>query len=315
MCEGTSETRNDIGSYEKIDYERQNRIYLIKLLAGITILLAAFLVLISFITGVLGFDLEGGTILGIAGIILIILITPVIFPTFRMWFSNYRKTGSIFFRNMVIGFGVLYCNCFFQAILPILMDRLDEAQIIIVFFSLMSILIIGMVVLFKCVMDLKGMKREGVMTHLATLQIVVSAEREVEDYQDGYSSRPFETDFGEYDSRAMKGFCIALLKRLMIWDFELGEDGVRIIFTPAPKGFRFPVFQKVKSYLYIPADGKTRVFVTSQDYEYLKLPLSYHLLCRRLVEKMRESYELFAAGDEAAALRVFKVVKDGKVNE
>jgi len=81
-----------------------------------------------------------------------------------------------------------------------------------------------------------------------------------------------------------------------------------ILFFPASEQWKLSLNNK-RSFIKINHDGTAVVFITPEDYKFLKVPISYHLLCEKVAERFKESYELFEQGDNAGALAVFKVEK------
>ncbi|MCK4614371.1 MAG: hypothetical protein KAU14_06180 [Thermoplasmata archaeon] len=139
--------------------------------------------------------------------------------------------------------------------------------------------------------------------------ILASAERQTDEYMNGYSQRPVNTMFLQYGEDEMLQFIRFLLKYVLIWDFKREGKSITLFFRPSA---RWKLSLKIpKSYIKIYSDGKTEVYITPEDYDFLKVPISYHLLCQKVAERIKESYELFEQGNEAGALGVFRVEKKG----
>jgi len=49
-----------------------------------------------------------------------------------------------------------------------------------------------------------------------------------------------------------------------------------------------------------------QVRLSGSDYEFLGLPASYHLLCRKIAERLRTSHQHFVRGDREKALDAMK---------
>ncbi len=143
-------------------------------------------------------------------------------------------------------------------------------------------------------------------------RILASAERETEEYLDGYSSRPAKVDFPKTKKRMIRRFAIRLMRHYLVHDFTKEKGSFKILFPVSAKaGFSLRRFRGPFSWLRIGKDGKAQVYITPEDYQFLEVPISYHLLCEKVAERMAESYQLFAQGDKKAALEVFKVEKKG----
>ena len=139
--------------------------------------------------------------------------------------------------------------------------------------------------------------------------VIASAEMETDEYMNGYSQRPVDARFQEYDQDTMRRFAGFLLKYVLIWNIKEEERSFTLQFPPL-QTFR-AIMKMSQSHIKIYNDGRAEVFITPEEYDFMKVPISYHLLCEKVIEKMGESYAQFAKGDESAALRVFDMGKGG----
>jgi len=166
-------------------------------------------------------------------------------------------------------------------------------------------------------------------------KILASAERDTNEYLDGYSPRPVELEFDGKDKSQLFGFARFLLRHELIIFVREETDSMILFFPvssdkdsffrmrkPTGSGWRlFPLagwgswlgfmmyFKLDPSYIRFFLDGRAEVYVTRQDYDFLKAPISYHLFCQKLVERMKEAYDTFVQGDEKGTLEVFRVEK------
>ena len=110
------------------------------------------------------------------------------------------------------------------------------------------------------------------------------------------------------DSREeLDSFVQFLLKHLLVCHRKRDDSAQTLYLLPSPNA-RIKAFAPPdKSWIKLSYKGGAEVFVTPEDYGFLEVPISYHLLCEKLVGRLRESYQLFAEGDEKAALEVFRV--------
>lgn len=132
---------------------------------------------------------------------------------------------------------------------------------------------------------------------------IASAERETNEYLNGYSQRPVTVKFMKYNRENMKRFTSFLLRYIVIWDRRAEGQTVTLFFRPAMSFLP----RLKKSYIKLHRDGTAEVYITKEDYDYLKTPISYHLLCRNVARRIKRAYKLFVDGDEKGALEVFRV--------
>ncbi len=135
--------------------------------------------------------------------------------------------------------------------------------------------------------------------------LLATAEQDTDEYMNGYSPRPAGLEFGSFKNETMKRFTRLLLRYELLWGRVKEPDGFTLYLRPAMDFSLIPPLKK--SYVTLHKDGKAEVFITQHDYDYLKVPISYHLLCEKVALRLRKSYELFAEGNEKAALEVFRV--------
>jgi len=145
-------------------------------------------------------------------------------------------------------------------------------------------------------------------------QVIASAERETDEYLDGYSDRPYNTKISEYtrttseiDVESFSQYARFLMKHLVIYDYFTGEKSIKLVFPRAVKMFFW--WKPEQSWMKIRKDGRVTVYITPNDYNFLKVPLSYHLLCDKTWERIWSAYELFQMGKKKEALEVFRVEK------
>jgi len=137
--------------------------------------------------------------------------------------------------------------------------------------------------------------------------IIASAERVTEEYMNGYSQRPLSAKFPLIEKWVLNDFAKFLMKYDLIWNLKDDPDALTLFF-PGRTRFTFS-FNATKSYCKIFTQGKAEVYITPEDYNFLNVPISYHVLCENVVGRIRKSYESFAKGDVAGALEVFRVEK------
>jgi len=152
-------------------------------------------------------------------------------------------------------------------------------------------------------------------------QVIASAERETDEYLDGYSDRPYNTTISNYETNApgidIESFALYarfLMKHLVIYDYFAGEKSIKLEFPRAIKVF---FLQKPEqSWMNVRKDGRVTIYITPSDYEFLKVPISHHLLCEKTWERIWSAYELFQIGKKKEALEVFRVerVKNTKMD-
>lgn len=164
-------------------------------------------------------------------------------------------------------------------------------------------------------------------------RVLASAERNTDEYLDGYSPRPVEFDFVRKNRRQLLSFGRFLLRHELVI-FIRGEKDSLVLFFPVSSdqdsffrmrkptgsgwrllplgdwGSRFGFmmyFKQDPSYIRFFWNGRVEVYVTRQDYDFLKVPISYHLFCRKVAERVSDAYRLFIKGDELGALELFRV--------
>ena len=135
--------------------------------------------------------------------------------------------------------------------------------------------------------------------------LLATAERDTDEYMNGYSPRPASLEFGSFQQETMRRYSRLLLRYMVIWGRKTEVGSITLYLRPAMDFSLFPPLKK--SYVRLHRDGKAQVFITQHDYDYLKVPISYHLLCEKVVQRLRESYQLFAEGEVERALEVFRV--------
>ena len=143
-------------------------------------------------------------------------------------------------------------------------------------------------------------------------RIIASAERDTEEYLDGYSQRPVELEFPGTKKSTLRDFAAHLMRHYLVHDYLDQQEGFKFLFPPSARTdivFKTPA-GGLSSWLRVQRGGRAQVFITPEDYQFLEAPLSYHLLCKALGERMAESYLLFAQGEEERALEVFRVEKE-----
>lgn len=144
-------------------------------------------------------------------------------------------------------------------------------------------------------------------------RVIASAERSTDEYLDGYSERPVVTEFPSILQDEMGTFhdyiCF-LFTYVLVWDVEYDDDNVKLLFPPSYRNSFFP--PKTFSYIKIHYEGNAEVFITPEDYHYLNIPISYHLLCSEVAKNMERSYEYFSEGRKRDARDVF-ALKDAVI--
>jgi len=143
-------------------------------------------------------------------------------------------------------------------------------------------------------------------------RVIASAERRTSGYLNGYSARPKSIDFIKIENQEMRRFSRFLLKNMLVWNI-VGNSDSFILYFPQNERMIFS-FKKSLSYMRIFFDGKAEVFIIPEDYNYLKVPISYSVLCDKVAERISKSYELFSRGKKKQALEVFRIEKIKKKN-
>lgn len=137
--------------------------------------------------------------------------------------------------------------------------------------------------------------------------IIASAERVTMGYMNGYSPRPVESKFPEFERIQMKQFITFLLDNVLIWKVEEKEEAITMLFPPRGWARLLISFWKTSSTITIHKSGRAEVFICPQDYKYLNVPISHHELAANVVRKMVESYKLLSQGKREKALKVFTI--------
>ena len=138
-------------------------------------------------------------------------------------------------------------------------------------------------------------------------QAIASAEQEIEEYLDGYSDRPFESERSVINTNTFGGYARFLMRYLIIHDYFIKEDVIILQFPPPIR----TVFSRKKrsSWMKVRMDGRTSIYISPKDYGFLGVPISYHLLCEKTLNRIWTGYDLFLAGEKDKALKVFNVDK------
>ena len=320
--------------YQKVDFKgkvmRGYGGYLLSIIAFLAILLIIVWVLINKVFHTIHHDF----LLSDMGFRLILTLAAGIPLIFFVWvgsreFRRFLKSGSakifidfslsllfialfsiiIFPYWMIELFGIDYFMDFIDLIWPVL-----SIICMIPFFDI----IITAGILYSCWAYSKG-SLLGLYP-----QVIASAERETDEYLDGYSDRPFEmrpsVDDGgtagierripEVDLPHFRTFARFLMKHQVIYDYFTGDKSIKLVFPRAIKMF---FLQKPEqSWMRVKADGRVTIYITPADYDFLKVPISYHLLCEKTWERIWSSYQLFQEGKKKSALDIFTIEKVGK---
>lgn len=133
--------------------------------------------------------------------------------------------------------------------------------------------------------------------------------KDTNEFLDGYSERPFSFHLDVGDPRTFESFIRLLMHNLLILDYIV-EDGpmMKVFFFPTSLFKRAKIlFSASDSYFTVdPGNGQGTVHLSRKDYQFLKAPISYHLLCENILKRISISYEYYVKGDEKEALDVFR---------
>ncbi len=164
-------------------------------------------------------------------------------------------------------------------------------------------------------------------------RVLASAEQETNEFLDGYSPRPVELEFGERSREELLKFAGFLLRYELLSFVREEEDSLVLFFPessdrksslklrkPVGPGWRLlplgdwgaalgfmSYFKLDPSYMRVHFTGKAEIFITPGDYDFLEVPVSYHLFCEKLADCLQKAYRLFEKGDERSALGMFKI--------
>ena len=231
-------------------------------------------------------------------LMMIIILVFYLFITVLFWYKFFKHKNSPFLMwslGMTISFMILV---FYYSITqdPINESHWKSSYVIILFFSLPA----------SFFFMIFGIYRFMRLSPLSIYpRIIVSAERGTDEYLNGYSRRPISAEFSDYDKKTMKKYTDFLMHHMLLWDAKRNDDRLTL-FLPVCGNWTSSLIRK-KSYVTILNDGKTQAFITPEDYSFLKVPISYHLLCENIVERIWSSYELFVRGKKNEAIQVFNV--------
>jgi len=145
-------------------------------------------------------------------------------------------------------------------------------------------------------------------------QVIASAERGTNEYLDGYSTRPVEAVLPGVRMGKFLRFSRFLMRNYLVFDYEESGNEIQLFF-PMSMRLQATLFPKndMLSWIKLKDGGKATVYITPEDYDFLEVPISYHLLCQKVAERLSEAYSRFVEGDEKGALGVFKVKKQETV--
>jgi len=220
-------------------------------------------------------------------------------------FWRFLKSGA---PNLLIEFSlsVAFAWLTFCIILMINVGTDDEDTIL---FSLVSITIL---LAFIQIIAPAGIVYVIYLHNIGNLmgiypQVIASAERATDEYLDGYSERPYSTKLDEYNIREFLPYIRFLMRHILIYDYVIDNGELKLIFPKSARIWR--PFDKNLSWMRVKDDGTVTVFITPKDYNFMKVPISYHLLCEKVVERIAQGYDLFAQGKKKSVLEVFRVEK------
>ena len=152
------------------------------------------------------------------------------------------------------------------------------------------------------------MLREG--PNFVIPNLIIIAEQESDEYQDGYSPRPTTFDFPKASKQHLMRFGMFLAKHDVFWEIVENYDSVRMYFF-------WDFFKELlnrpsiehRSYIELSTAGEAEIFIQPNLYEFLKRPVSYHLLCEHVIERIILAFELFQKRKKRSALKVFLIEK------
>ena len=246
----------------------------------------AFLVVSVMLTLVLGF-------------IIMIMLAVMSY----LW-KHYRKSGApvSLFGLAAMGTGVVTLILLLIALFNIENDLGDTIfsyiPILIVIEFLISIP--GLLFRFQRV-------REGDLFGIYP-QVIASAERETNEYLDGYSARPVETVLPGVRRGEFQRFARFLMRNYLVFDYEKRGDELQLFF-PMSMRVQATIIPKndMLSWMKLKKGGRATVYITPEDYDFLGVPISYHLLCRKVAERVGDAYDIFVEGNEKGALEAFRL--------
>ena len=157
-------------------------------------------------------------------------------------------------------------------------------------------------------------------------------------FQDGYSDRPWSMKIAVPQPERFREFAEMLMHNLVILDYteERGvkknggakenggvkkDEGVKenvkekeiggrlkLFFFPMNLMDRIRVqFSRNDSFLIVdPAIGQATIHFPAKEYNAIYAPVSYHLLCEKIVSRIMTSYGFYLKDDEEEALNVFR---------
>ena len=111
-------------------------------------------------------------------------------------------------------------------------------------------------------------------------QVIASAERETNEYLDGYSARPVEAVLPGVRMGEFLRFARFLMRNYLVFDYEERGDEIQLFF---PMSMRVQAKllpdRDMLSWIKLKEGGRATVYMTPEDYDFLGVPISYHLLC------------------------------------
>ena len=135
--------------------------------------------------------------------------------------------------------------------------------------------------------------------------IIAAAEQNTDEYMNGYSPRPAQYKFPEFHRKRMLALARFLRQNLLLNGIREDEESITL-FIPSSHWWR-PFFWGERSYIRLFTEGKVELFVAAEDYNYLKVPISYHLLSQEMAKRLWKAYLYFEKDKRREALSQFRV--------
>ncbi|MCK4614684.1 MAG: hypothetical protein KAU14_07765, partial [Thermoplasmata archaeon] len=232
---------------------------------------------------------------------ILLFLIPVLRFGFILSVNRYKKLGDPFERY----FSLVFAISLSLLVLLIIWLAVIDTKLGEIVLSCIKIIVVTLYILVlpAVVYRVWWLRKRGLLSMYP--QVIAAAEQRTDEYMNGYSARPFETDVDEIALDTFIDFARFLMRNGLIGDYVKRKDSIRLVIQ-----YSFDLLKRNAehhSWMEISKKGTATIFIAEDTYKYLGTPVSYHLLCRKVAERIKESYELFEQGDEAGALRVFRV--------